>query len=208
MAKQTRGRQKVDMKLIADESKRHVTFSKRRMGLFKKAAEINILTGAEVAAIVLSRHGKAYSFRTPGAKSFIDDFFVNRNHSPAPASEDGSRCEVELLMDELSRQEEEKERCEMEAKMMGDDSGDGLGFWWDRPIESMEMGELERFKEAVVKLREKVAERAEAVTMMDKTMPFMSLLNYGGTGDQEDYLVNGGDGGQGVHHGVMYSSSS
>ncbi|XP_024016962.1 agamous-like MADS-box protein AGL62 [Morus notabilis] len=146
MAKQTRGRQKVDMKLIADESKRHVTFSKRRMGLFKKAAEINILTGAEVAAIVLSRHGKAYSFRTPGAKSFIDDSFVNRNHSPAPAPEDGSRREVELLVDALSRQEEEKERCEMEAKMMGDGSGDGLGFWWDRPIEGMEMGELERFQ--------------------------------------------------------------
>ena len=39
--KTSRGRQKIEIKEIKEDSKRHVTFSKRRRGLFKKAAELN-----------------------------------------------------------------------------------------------------------------------------------------------------------------------
>lgn len=160
------------MKPIADENKRHVAFSKRRVGLFKKAAEINILTGAEVAVIVFSRHGKAYSFCTPGAKSLIEP-----SAALAPP-EDAGRQEVQCLMEALRHVEEEKERREMMAMAMVDGGGgQGLGFWWDRPVESMENGELERFREALVELRKKVAERAEA--MIRQTPPFVPPMNGG-----------------------------
>lgn len=172
MAKQTKGRQKFDMKPIADENKRHVAFSKRRMGLFNKAAEINILTGAEVAVIVFSRHGKAYSFCTPGAKSLIEP-----SSAPPPPPEDAGRQEVQCLMEAFRHVEEEKERREMMAMAMVDGGGHGLGFWWERPVESMENGELERFREALVELRKKVAERAEA--MIRQTPPFVPPMNGG-----------------------------
>ncbi|KAL6333580.1 hypothetical protein AAG906_028765 [Vitis piasezkii] len=41
------------------------------------------------------------------------------------------------------------------------------GFWWDAPIENMELNELEQFKGSLEKLREKVADRvAEMILMM------------------------------------------
>ncbi|KAK4340123.1 hypothetical protein RND71_041585 [Anisodus tanguticus] len=44
--KKTQGRRKIAIKPIDNQSGRHVTFSKRRLGLFKKASELCILTGA------------------------------------------------------------------------------------------------------------------------------------------------------------------
>ncbi|XP_010498074.1 PREDICTED: agamous-like MADS-box protein AGL61 [Camelina sativa] len=60
--KTTRGRQKIEIKEIKEESKRQVTFSKRRRGLFKKSAELSVLTGAKIAVITFSRCGRIYRF--------------------------------------------------------------------------------------------------------------------------------------------------
>ncbi|CAH2037193.1 unnamed protein product [Thlaspi arvense] len=60
--KTSRGRQKIEIKEIDVVSKRHVTFSKRRRGLFKKAAELSVLTGAKIAVITFSQCGRIYSF--------------------------------------------------------------------------------------------------------------------------------------------------
>nr|XP_008346683.3 MADS-box transcription factor 23-like isoform X2 [Malus domestica] len=56
------GRGKVELKRIDNPTSRHVTFSKRRNGLLKKAFELSILCDAEVAVIVFSHSGKAYEF--------------------------------------------------------------------------------------------------------------------------------------------------
>ncbi|KAG9457889.1 hypothetical protein H6P81_002397 [Aristolochia fimbriata] len=50
------------MKLIDEKSRRNVAFTKRRQGLFKKAAELSTLTGAKVALLVVSPAGRAYTF--------------------------------------------------------------------------------------------------------------------------------------------------
>lgn len=60
--KTTKGRQKIEIKEIKEESKRQVTFSKRRRGLFKKSAELSVLTGAKIAVITFSRCGRIYRF--------------------------------------------------------------------------------------------------------------------------------------------------
>ncbi|XP_006416719.2 MADS-box transcription factor 23 [Eutrema salsugineum] len=60
--KTSRGRQKIEIKEIQVDSKRHVTFSKRRKGLFKKSAELSVLTGAKIAAITFSKCGRIYTF--------------------------------------------------------------------------------------------------------------------------------------------------
>lgn len=61
-SKTTRGRQKIEIKEIKEESKRQVTFSKRRRGLFKKSAELSVLTGAKIAVITFSKCGRIYRF--------------------------------------------------------------------------------------------------------------------------------------------------
>ncbi|KAK9145081.1 hypothetical protein Sjap_004984 [Stephania japonica] len=51
-------RGKTEIKLIENTTRRQVTFSKRRSGLFKKAFELSLLCDAEVAAIVFSPTGR------------------------------------------------------------------------------------------------------------------------------------------------------
>lgn len=59
------GRRKIEIALVNDPNTRQVTFSKRRSGLFKKANELSILCGSEIAIVVFSPGNKPYSFGHP-----------------------------------------------------------------------------------------------------------------------------------------------
>ncbi|CAM8885228.1 unnamed protein product [Rhodiola kirilowii] len=74
MKKKTRGRQKIQMRLIEDREDRVITFSKRKAGIFKKASEISVMCGAKVLFILFSPVGKAYTFGHPSVKSVADNF--------------------------------------------------------------------------------------------------------------------------------------
>ncbi|GJR29437.1 transcription factor, MADS-box [Tanacetum coccineum] len=71
--KSSKGRQKI--KKIEAKSSRQVTFSKRRAGLFKKAVELCVLTGAKVAILVESPGGKVYVY----GDDLIDWYLNNGN---------------------------------------------------------------------------------------------------------------------------------
>ncbi|XP_022866389.1 uncharacterized protein LOC111386167 [Olea europaea var. sylvestris] len=58
------GRGKVQLKRIENKINRQVTFSKRRVGLLKKAHEISVLCDAEVALICFSYKGKLFEYAT------------------------------------------------------------------------------------------------------------------------------------------------
>jgi len=60
------GRRKIEIEIVKDPNTRQVTFSKRRTGLFKKANELSILCGAEIAIVVFSPGNRPYSFGHPG----------------------------------------------------------------------------------------------------------------------------------------------
>uniref|UniRef100_A0A5K0ZJ19 MADS-box domain-containing protein n=1 Tax=Nymphaea colorata TaxID=210225 RepID=A0A5K0ZJ19_9MAGN len=59
------GRRKISMGFISDQRRRHVTFSKRRKGLFKKAQELCCLTGATIGIVCFSEAGNAFTFSYP-----------------------------------------------------------------------------------------------------------------------------------------------
>ncbi|XP_061352951.1 agamous-like MADS-box protein AGL29 [Gastrolobium bilobum] len=69
------GRRKIEIAMVKDTNTRQVTFSKRRTGLFKKANELSILCGAEVAIVVFSPGNKPYSFGHPGVDAVANNFF-------------------------------------------------------------------------------------------------------------------------------------
>ena len=46
---------------IADRSRRHTTFSKRKAGLIKKAYELTTLTGTQALLLIASESGHVYS---------------------------------------------------------------------------------------------------------------------------------------------------
>ncbi|XP_022728549.1 MADS-box protein CMB2-like [Durio zibethinus] len=49
--RRSRGRQRIEIKKLEDKSKRQVTFSKRRRGLFNKAKELSTLCGGRKARV-------------------------------------------------------------------------------------------------------------------------------------------------------------
>ncbi|CAK9267861.1 unnamed protein product [Sphagnum jensenii] len=71
------GRAKIEIKKIENPSARQVCFSKRRVGLIKKASELSILCGSDVGIIVFSQAGKAFSFGHPCVDYVIDKTLIS-----------------------------------------------------------------------------------------------------------------------------------
>jgi pheromone receptor transcription factor len=65
------GRRKIDIEFIQDKSKRHITFSKRKGGIMKKAYELSTLTGTQIIVLVASETGHVYTFATPKLQPII-----------------------------------------------------------------------------------------------------------------------------------------
>lgn len=58
------GRRKIEIKYIADDRNRSVTFIKRKNGLFKKAHELSILTGAKVTVHVEDIKDRQFDYKS------------------------------------------------------------------------------------------------------------------------------------------------
>lgn len=65
-------RGKFAIKFLEDKNKRHITFSKRRQGILKKAAELSILTGTQVLLLVASESGTVTHFATPKFEAMLN----------------------------------------------------------------------------------------------------------------------------------------
>ncbi|KAF9683322.1 hypothetical protein SADUNF_Sadunf04G0001400 [Salix dunnii] len=133
--KQSLGRQKIEIKKIENKSSLEVTFTKRRHGLFNKASELCVLTGAEAAVIAFSPGKKAFAF----------------------AVQESRREYVEAL---AKKEEQEKKRVEMLKE--GGKVGFGLDrFWWDLSIEGMGLEELEQYVASMEELKRNVGIRVD-----------------------------------------------
>ncbi|XP_022762555.1 agamous-like MADS-box protein AGL61 [Durio zibethinus] len=198
--KATRGRQKIQIKKLEDESSRQVTFSKRRNGLFKKASELCVLCGANIGIIVFSPKGKPFCFGHPNVETIVDRYLSG---NPAMHDqEDGSattgatpsfeefneecREALEKLQEEKKRTKEIEEEKE-EKKNKGE-------FWWDEPIDDMGLEELEAYVKAMEELRNNVAKRANE--LMGDVFASATVANADGLGhrfaDQNGGFGSGG----------------
>ncbi|KAI8602916.1 hypothetical protein EDD21DRAFT_303039 [Dissophora ornata] len=70
------GRRKIKIEYIEDKSRRHITFSKRKSGIMKKASraaayELSTLTGTQVLLLVVSETGLVYTFTTPKLQPLV-----------------------------------------------------------------------------------------------------------------------------------------
>ncbi|KAF1797987.1 MADS-box transcription factor [Mucor lusitanicus] len=65
------GRRKIKIEYIEDKSRRHITFSKRKAGIMKKAYELSTLTGTQVLLLVVSETGLLYTFTTPKLQPLV-----------------------------------------------------------------------------------------------------------------------------------------
>ncbi|MFQ6655959.1 hypothetical protein Gotur_026271 [Gossypium turneri] len=56
--KKTKGKQKIEIKIIENEDGRLIVFSKRRTRIYKKISELSTLCGGEILFIIFSPAGK------------------------------------------------------------------------------------------------------------------------------------------------------
>lgn len=144
------GRAKIEIKKIENPSARQVCFSKRRVGLIKKASELSILCGSEVGIIVFSQAGKAFSFGHPCIDYVIDKTLKN------PVSVDSDKIEaIRRLESEynalLQELEVEKERQHALQKQLHLDyfnhRHNWSQNWWQEPVHAMGLIELKQHAE-------------------------------------------------------------
>ncbi|CAJ2655353.1 MADS-box transcription factor [Trifolium pratense] len=171
--KKTRGRQKVDMKKISKESDLHVTFSKRRNGLIKKANELFALCGAYVALIVFSPSGKVFSFGHPDVYTIIERFlsgvqppingirqFIEATRN---ASARGRNAELTLLNDALEIEKRRGDDLSHLCRIIEDPS------WWTSPIDGLNLNQaqLELLKAALEEVNKHVGQQADQLVNLD-----------------------------------------
>ncbi|KAF2762398.1 SRF-TF-domain-containing protein [Pseudovirgaria hyperparasitica] len=90
-----RERRKIEIKFIQDKSRRHITFSKRKAGIMKKAYELSVLTGTQVLLLVVSETGLVYTFTTPKLQPLVTkpegkNLIQACLNAPEPASADSN----------------------------------------------------------------------------------------------------------------------
>ncbi|KAK4493442.1 hypothetical protein RD792_011531 [Penstemon davidsonii] len=82
-ARKGKGRQKINIEKIENENNLQVTFSKRRVGLFKKASELATLTGAELLVIFFSPSGKGHAFAHPDIETISNKYHGQNQNQPS-----------------------------------------------------------------------------------------------------------------------------
>lgn len=168
MVRKSKGRQKVAMVKMANDSNLQVTFSKRRSGLFKKASELCTLCGAEIAIIVFSPGRKVFSFGHPCVEAVIDRFLSRNPPSHHQSSgtmqliEAHRNANVRELNAELTQAsnelETERKRGEELNRVRRASQGH---LWWESPVEEMEMSQCEQLVGSLDELKKFVAKQAD-----------------------------------------------
>ncbi|EPS59092.1 hypothetical protein M569_15720, partial [Genlisea aurea] len=162
------GRRKIEMKLIEDDNARTVTFSKRRVGVFKKATELSILCGVQIAVIIFSFAGRAYSFGHPDVDSVIGKF-SNRN---ATAPDDERESSVQgtrihgLVVQQLKEELDEKKERLMDQKRKGREVSELLRnspqqIISEESLRLLDMPRLKKLRGALVKLKEDILQQVQ-----------------------------------------------
>ncbi|XP_020213859.1 MADS-box protein AGL24 [Cajanus cajan] len=131
-------RAKIKIKKIDNITARQVTFSKRRRGLFKKAAELSVLCDAEVGLIVFSSTGKLFDF----SSSNMNDIITRYNtHSNGITKLDRPSLELQLEASNSAKLSKEIADRNQELSWLKGDDLEGLGLNELQQLEkTLEMG--------------------------------------------------------------------
>ncbi|KAI8031252.1 Agamous-like MADS-box protein AGL61 [Camellia lanceoleosa] len=159
------GRRKIEMKLIPSKSARQVAFSKRRLGIFKKANELCILTGCEIGIVVFSPSGKAFSFGHPSVDTIVQRSLYE---SPMPAAigQDSHGSIVPALSQEYTKMcrqlgAEKRRGKELKESAMKCQRP----YWLDAPIHELNLDQVLDSKKCMEELRAKIAKRVNELSV-------------------------------------------
>ncbi|XP_065855049.1 agamous-like MADS-box protein AGL62 [Euphorbia lathyris] len=200
-SKKTRGRQKIPMVKMANENNLQVTFSKRRAGLFNKASELSTLCGAEIGIIVFSPGKKVFSFGHPSIETVIDRYLSGKNQAhPSPTMqliESHRNANIRDLNNQLTQVmnqlEMEKKRGE-ELKRIRKLSSEK--FWWEKPIDELDLPQLQLLKASMEDLRQNVKDQADMI-LIQNSQNRLQFLGSGSNQPMRSFETNNGVSNQG-----------
>ncbi|KAL0312205.1 UNVERIFIED_CONTAM: Agamous-like MADS-box protein [Sesamum radiatum] len=146
--RQTRGRQRIPMRLIQSQDDLYATFSKRRVGLYKKASELSTLCGVDIGIIIFSPTDNPYSFFHPSMESVIE-----RHRNPNQPQSDfariveaHTRTRIEQLNKRLDEVQNMKEQIKEREKYLDEVIKTQPKGWWEQPIESLNAQQVKEWK--------------------------------------------------------------
>ncbi|KAI3869497.1 hypothetical protein MKW92_044847 [Papaver armeniacum] len=175
------GRKRIKIEKIKDKSRLQVTFSKRRQGLFKKATELSILTGAQVALIAFSPAGKPY---VCGNTDLLLDRFVNGEASEIH-QKDHDDPEQRRFMEVEKELQAEKKRGVLLESLINCDLGSGNDkSWWDTHINGLILDELIQMRSDMEQLQNN---NTASSSYEDKSLALMTIRSGNDIVD-DDYL--------------------
>ncbi|CAN1827842.1 Agamous-like MADS-box protein AGL62 [Linum perenne] len=199
MKKPSKGRQKIEIKKVENAPHRHVTFSKRKNGLFKKATELSTLCGAQVAIILFSQHNKVFSCGRPDVDSVLhrlgqtsrspnltlnNAVNYNGNNGNFMSSESAQEQEYVKAVERL--EEGKRTAAAMEGKQFPPPSAAEM--WWETwTVDGMEeKEEVQSYKEALLGLKEKVLARLDGLAARGSAAESGIIIG----GNEDDAEVN------------------
>ncbi|XP_008219269.1 PREDICTED: MADS-box protein AGL24-like isoform X1 [Prunus mume] len=195
-------REKIKIKKIDNLPARQVTFSKRRRGIFKKAAELSVLCESEVAVVIFSATGKLFDYSSSSMKDVIQRYQAHIN-----GGEKFNEPSIELQPEyenHIRLSKELKEKSRQLRQMKGEDLEE-LNFDELQKLEQLVDASLgrvietkdERIMSEIMALERKRAELVKANKQLRQRMLFRGNIgpelmkperlnnNFGGGGEEE-----------------------
>ncbi|VDL90041.1 unnamed protein product [Schistocephalus solidus] len=88
------GRKKIEIKRIEDERNRQVTFTKRKLGLMKKAYELSVLCDCEIALIIFNSSKRLFQY----ASSDIDQVLLRYTEYSQPQESKNNKDIIDIVI--------------------------------------------------------------------------------------------------------------
>ncbi|GMN52420.1 hypothetical protein TIFTF001_021561 [Ficus carica] len=173
-----RGRQRVEMVRMTNESNLQVTFSKRRSGLFKKASELCTLCGVEMVLVVFSPGRKVFSFGHPSVEEVVDRYVYSaRCFLPDPPAVEGdirganqliearrnaNLRDLNVSMTQVLGQLDGERRCAEELNRQRRPGQ--VQRWWEKPAEDLHsLVQLGQLRKSLANLKRIISMRVDLI---------------------------------------------
>lgn len=167
--KQTKGKQKIEMKKVEAYGDRMITFSKRKFGIYKKMNEIVALCDVEAVFLVFSQAGKPYSFANPSMEEVVGRL-MNPSNPESSAKDDNSNTrplveaykkkQIESLMKKYMELLEELDMENEKAKLCKESRNEKEidKMWWNFTSEDLSVEKLEQRHQPFFELRDRLCD--------------------------------------------------
>lgn len=164
--RQTKGKQKIEMKKVENYGDRMITFSKRKAGIFKKMNEIIAMCNVEVAILVFSQAGKPYTFAHPSMEEVSARLKNPSGLEPVAKDDLGPLVEaykkrrIHDLIKKMEALDEELAMVVEKMKVMKESRKEKMldEMWWNFPSEGLSVKELQQRYQAFVELNDNLCD--------------------------------------------------